>query len=75
MTTLYAPLTIKDVMSLLPGVSERTLRETVRRHGCYSLIGGKMYLELEHFEQLLRETKPCRSESNGAERRLHPRDY
>ena len=42
-------------MSLLPGVSERALRETVRRHGCYSLIGGKMYLELEDFEQLLRK--------------------
>jgi hypothetical protein len=62
---VFAPLTIENIVDLLPGVSERALRETIRKLGCYSLIGGKMYLELSDFKQLLRETKPCRSGSDG----------
>ena len=67
MNTILAPLTIDDVKELLPGVSERKLREVLRRLGCYSEIGGKMYLEVEDFKRLLKETKPCHSNSNGAE--------
>ncbi len=66
MTMLYAPLTIKDVLHLLPGVSERALRDTIRKLGCYSSIGGKMYLELEDFETLLKGTKACHLKSSGA---------
>jgi len=53
MTVVYAPLTIEDVLELLPGVSERALRSEIRRIGCYSAIGGKMYLELADFRRLL----------------------
>jgi hypothetical protein len=65
MTTFYAPLTIEDVRELLPGVSERELRKTIREHKCCSVIGGKMYLELEDFQLLLQETKLWRSKSSG----------
>jgi hypothetical protein len=67
MNTIYAPLTIEDILELLPGVSERALRSTVRRLGCCSLIGGKMYFELSDFKQLLEGTKLCRSNSSGGE--------
>ena len=53
MSTIHAPLTIEEVLELLPGVSDRALRSTVRRLGCCSMIGGKMYFELSDFKQLL----------------------
>lgn len=62
---LIAPLTLHDVKQLLPGVSERALRETIRELGCYSQIGGKIYLTLDDFAALLEGAKPCRSKSNG----------
>lgn len=66
MTTIIAPLTFSEVQKLLPGVNARALREEIQRIGCYSKIGGKMYLEVSDFRKLLEETKEWRSRSYGA---------
>lgn len=34
MTTLLAPLTVDDIMELLPGLTERAVKEILREHKC-----------------------------------------
>lgn len=62
--TFEAPLTIDDCKTLLPGVSERALREAINRIGCASKIGSQYFLELEDFKQLMKECKVCPSNSS-----------
>ena len=71
MTTLLAPLTVDDIMELLPGLTERAVKEILREHKCASQIRGKLYVSLDQFNRLLKETDLCRSKSNGAAESLN----
>jgi len=63
--TLQAPLTIDDCKKLLPGVPERTLRETINKIGCASKIGNQYFLDLDDFKQLMEGCKVCPSSSQN----------
>ncbi len=63
--TLQAPLTIDDCKTLLPGVPERTLRETINKIGCASKIGNQYFLDLDDFKQLMEGCKVCPSNSQS----------
>ena len=71
MSEISAPLTLEDIMALLPGVSERAVRDEIRRIGCASRIGGKLYLELSDFRKLLKETKLCPDSRSNGEKGSH----
>ena len=64
MGTIFPPFTLDEVQALLPGVPLRTLKETLRKHGCASQIGGNLFVSLEQFQRLLKETEIC-SKSSG----------
>jgi hypothetical protein len=57
--TIFAPLTVEDVMDLLPGLSARAVKEVLRQHGCASEIRGKLFVSIEQFKRLLEETQIC----------------
>ena len=63
--TLFAPFTVQDIMELLPGLSERAVKEVLREHECACEIRGKLYVSLEQFYRLLKETALCHSKSSG----------
>ncbi len=63
--TLFAPFTVQDIMELLPGLSERAIKEVLREHKCACEIRGKLYVSLKQFHRLLEETELCHSRSDG----------
>src|SRR5262245_42159605 len=63
---LFAPFTIEDVLTLLPGLSERALKEELRRHGCATEVRGKLYVSLEQFQRFMKVKELCPSKLDGA---------
>ena len=64
------PLTVDDVLKLLPGVSRRKLLDLVKKIGCASKIGNKYFFEETDVQALLQETRLCRSKGVKASRRF-----
>jgi hypothetical protein len=55
--TLFAPFTVDDLLTLLPGVNERALKEKLRKHGCYIKGSRPMMITLAHIKALMEATK------------------
>lgn len=65
MTTVFAPFTIHDVMTLLPGLRERALKEELRKHGCATEVRGKLFVSLEQFRRFMKVNELCPCTSTG----------
>lgn len=64
MAELYPPFTTPADLADYFGVSERTLRGTIRDLGAYAKLGQKTILFQEHVEQL-KEAMKCPSNSSS----------
>jgi hypothetical protein len=60
-----AVLTIEEVLAMLPGLTERALKEELRAHGCASEIRGKLFVSAEQLKRFLKETELCPSSSSN----------
>jgi len=58
-------LTIDDVLERLPGVTERKLRERIRKLGRYRQFGNTLLLTEGDFRNLLEEAAPCSNSPNA----------
>jgi hypothetical protein len=58
--SIISLLTVDDVMARLPGISERAIREELRRSGLAVKVRGKLYITADNFRTFI-EGKQCRS--------------
>ena len=58
--SIIRPLTVDDVMALLPGLSARAVKEELRRSGLAVKVRGKLYITADNFRTFI-EGKQCRS--------------
>lgn len=56
--------TVDDLLGMLPGLGERALKEELRKHGCASVVRGKLYVTHVQFDRFMRMNQ-CHSRSSG----------
>ena len=58
--------TVDDLLGMLPGLGERALKEELRKHGCASVVRGKLDSSRRQFDRFMRVNE-CHSRSSGGE--------
>ena len=77
MSKIQALLTIEDVQELLPGISQRTLKEELRKYKCAHEIRGKLLVSVDDLNEYLEKKHLCQIQSkkevkSGTLTRLSP---